>query len=188
MDNYNIVELLYAHKENGITETKNKYENLLRTISYNVLRNNEDVNECINDTYLKIWNIIPPGRPNCFKAFICKIIRQISIDKYRYNKSEKRSTNKTSSLDEINYEIVSKETVEDSYITKDLTSKINLFIESLDTESKLLFTRKYFLLESTKEISQQYNLKENYVNVKLFRIRKKLITYLKKEGYEVEKI
>lgn len=180
MEDEKIVELLYEHNEKGLIETKNKYETLLNSLSYKILRNHADSRECVNDTYLKIWKTIPPYKPTFFKSFICKIIRQISIDKYRYNHRKNRCA-----LSDLDYDIKDNK---DKISEKLLINTINDFIENLTTENQVLFIRKYFLFEETKELSKRFNMSETNINVKLFRIKNKLKKHLESEGYIIEKI
>ena len=187
LEDEKIVDLLYVHDELGLNETKNKYEKLLNSLSFGIVRNQDDSFECVNDTYLKIWNVIPPNKPQFFKAFICKIVRQISIDKYRYNHRQSRDTNNMVMLSDLEYEISDNSSVEDKVSEKQLESKINDFISNLDVESQVLFVRKYFLFEDTKSLSERFDINETNINVKLFRIKAKLKNYLEKEGYVIEK-
>ena len=184
MEDGQIVELLYIHDEKGLKETKNKYNSLLYNLAYGILMNKEDSEECTNDTYLKIWKVIPPNKPNFFKAFICKITRQISIDRYRYNHSKNRSNN--ISLNDLDYEIKSNENIEEKINENELVEKINIFLSNLDIESQVLFVRKYFFFESLDELENKFNISKNTINVKLFRIKKKLRRYLESEGYNIE--
>ena len=179
-----IVGLLYVHNENGLNETKKKYNNLLFNLAYGIVRNKEDSEECTNDTYLKVWKVIPPNRPNFFKAFICKVTRQISIDKYRYNHSKNRFENMA--LCDLDYEVSSRDDIEDKINEKELIEKINDFISNLDVESQVLFVRKYFFFEDVKNLSEKFDLSINYINVKLYRIKSKLKKFLEKEGYVIE--
>lgn len=183
MDDTLIVNKIYNREEIGLNELKNKYDNLLYSLSYRILNSNEDSLECVNDTYLKIWKSIPPYKPNYLRSFICKINRQISIDKYRKNKKNYNNCN----IDELDYEISSKDNIESNIITGEIISCINEYIKNLDIESKVIFVRKYFLLESSEDISKLLNISINSINVKSFRIRNKLIKHLKKEGFEIEK-
>ena len=182
-----IVDLLYVHNEDGLTETRNKYEALLNSLSFGIVRNEDDSFECVNDTYLKIWDVIPPNKPQFFKAFICKIVRQISIDKYRYNHRESRNSDNSVMLSDLDYEISDSSSVEEQVSERQLINKINDFIGDLDVESQVLFVRKYFLFEDTKSLSERYDISETNINVKLYRVKGKLKKYLEKEGYIVEK-
>ncbi len=188
MEDIDIVNLIYNRDESGLSATKDKYNSLLTTISYEILKNKEDANECVNDTYLKTWNSIPPAKPTYFKAFICKIVRQTSLDKYRFLHRKTRDIYNNTSLEDISYEISSKENTESIFNEKVLNESINNFLNSLDIESKTLFVRKYFFLESSSSLATRFEINENLINVKLYRLRKKLLAYLKKEGYSVEKI
>lgn len=188
MEDEKIVDLLYIHDENGLKEMSNKYELLLKKLSFNILTNNEDVEECISDTYIKVWNTIPPYKPSYLKSFLCKITRQLSIDKYRFNHREIRNENKNISINDLDYEIYSKSNIDNEINEMNLTNDINTFLNDIDLESRVLFVRKYFLFESSKMIASRFNMSENLINIKLFRIRKKLKSYLLKRGYKLEKI
>lgn len=187
MEDTEIVELLYVHNEDGLTETKNKYEGLLNSLSYGIVRNMEDSNECVNDTYLKVWETIPPYKPSFFKSFICKITRQLSIDKYRFNHRKNRNNSNSVYLSDLDYEISDKKTIEDEFDKNMLMDCINNFLDSLDTTSQILFIRKYFFFEDSKSLAIRYGMSETNINVKLFRIKNNLLKYLEREGYNVEK-
>lgn len=173
-----IVEKIYLRDESGLLNIKEKYDGLLYGLSYRILNNLEDAKECVNDTYIKTWDTIPPYKPSYLKSFLCKIDRQISIDKYRKNKNKN-----CLSIEELDYEIKSNSSIEKELLEKDLVKRINDFIENLNFESKTIFIRKYFLLESSENISKITGLSINSINVKVFRIRKKLLKYLENEGY-----
>jgi len=183
-----IIELLFKHDENGLKELTKKYDLLIKKIAYGILNNNSDTEECVNDTYLKVWSTIPPYKPDYLKPFLCKIIRQLSIDRYRFNHRGKRNKKQNISLNDLDYEISDNKNVDDEFNSKLLMEYINNFISDLDVVSQTLFIRKYFLFEETKTLSKRFNLSENYIDVKLFRIRKKLKKYLESEGYNLEKI
>ena len=187
MEDEKIVDLLYIHDESGLTETKNKYERLLDSLSFGILRSREDSMECVNDTYMKVWDTIPPYKPNYFKSFICKIVRQISIDKYRYNHRESRNDNNNVSLSDLDYELSDNRTVDDEVSKKLLIECINNFLDKLDVTSQVLFIRKYFLFEDSKSISDRYGMTETNINVKLYRTKNNLLKYLEREGYKIEK-
>jgi len=91
MDDLSIIELYFARDEQAIKETDNKYGKLCHSIAYNILNNNEDSEECVNDTYIGVWNAIPPTRPNNFMAFLCKITRNISLKRIETMARQKRS-------------------------------------------------------------------------------------------------
>lgn len=188
MEDEKIVELLYVHENNSLEEVANKYGSMIYNISNRILNDEQDAQECVNDTYMKIWNTIPPYKPNFLKSFICKIVRQISIDKYRGNKAQKRDGSYDVPLLDLDYEIIDNHSIENELESKALSDCINEYVKSLNIENQTLFIRRYFLAESIKELSKRFEMNENIVAVKLFRIRKDLIKYLKREEYEIEKI
>ena len=188
MEDEKIVELLYVHENNSLEEVANKYGTMLYNLSKGILKDEQDAEECVNDTYMKIWDTIPPYKPTFLKSFICKIVRQISIDKYRGNKAKKRDGSFDVPLLDLDYEIIDNHSVENELESTALNDCINEYIKDLNVENQALFIRRYFLSESVKELSKRFEINENLITVKLFRIRKDLIKYLKREGYEIEKI
>lgn len=188
MEDEEIVELLYVHEEGSLEKVSDKYGNMLYNLSNGILYNEQDAEECVNDTYMKVWDTIPPYKPTFFKSFICKLVRQISIDKYRENKAKKRGKNLNVPLLELDYEIIDNRLVENEIEAKAVNECINEYIKGLTVENQTLFVRRYFLSESVRELSKRFNINENLITVKLFRMRKGLIKYLEMEGYEIEKV
>ena len=184
MEDLDIVNLIYNRNDLGIEELRRKYNDLLYSLAFNVLNNNSDSDECVNDTYLKVWKTIPPYKPTYLKSFVCKIIRQISIDKYRSNN---RKRNKETSLNELDYDISSSYNLDSEFYKNELVNLINLFLEKLDIETQVLFIRRYFLNESVKSLSSRFNITETNISVKLSRVKNKLKKYLELEGYKIEK-
>lgn len=184
MEDKDIVNLIYNRKQEGINELKSKYNSELIKISYSILNNSADSEECVNETYFKVWKTIPPYKPTYLKSFVSKITRQISIDKYRGNH---RRNLKESSLNELDYEISSNYSVEDEFYTGELIKEINIFLENLNVLEQVLFIRRYFLNENIKSLSHRFNIKENVVSVRLLRTKKKLKSYLERKGYKIEK-
>ena len=101
MDDLRIIELYFDRNEQAITETDTKYGKLCHSIAYNILNNHEDSKECVNDTYVGVWNAIPPTRPNNFMSFVCKVARNLSLKRLEFMKREKRSAEVILSLDEL---------------------------------------------------------------------------------------
>lgn len=186
MEDNIIVDLIYSRNEKGIKETSIKYGKLIFSIAKGVLFNTEESEECENDTYMKIWDTIPPYRPEFYRAFVCKITRRLSLDRYRYSHRAKRSEDSTVALDELDYEIEGKDFLGEHEAETVLKRDINSFLESLDIKSRTLFIRRYFLFESISDISEKLGISENSVSVKLFRVRKDLKKHLIKRGYRIE--
>lgn len=184
MEDSEIVNLIYNRSEIGIEELRNKYNQLLLTLAVAILKNNSDSEESVADTYLKVWKTIPPYKPNFLKAFVCKLTRQISIDKYRANH---RKNSQESSLNDLDYEIVSNYSIDDEFYTSELVKEINTFLEHQDVENQVLFIRRYFLNEPIKLLSKRFKINENTISIKLLRMKKKLKLYLERSGYSIEK-
>ncbi len=184
MEDLDIVNLIYNRNDLGLDELRKKYNELLYSLAFSILNNNSDSDECVNDTYLKVWKTIPPYKPTYLKSFVCKITRQISIDRYRINN---RILKKEMSLNELDYDISSSYSLDDEFYKNELVNFINLFLENLDIETQILFIRRYFLNESVKSLSKRFDITETNISVKLSRVRNKLKKYLELEGYKIEK-
>ena len=184
MEDDSIIELFFQRSEEAIPCLAEKYEKLLCHVSSNILNNAEDVKECVNDTYLGVWNTIPPQRPNPFTAFLCKIIRNISLKKYRNLTAKKRNRNLELSIEEF-AECIPSSSVEEIWSARELGNLINAFLGKLKEQERTLFMRRYWFSDSIQEIAELTGLKENNVSVKLLRIRKDLKRYLQKEGFRV---
>ena len=182
MNDTEIVSLFWNRSEQAITELARKYERLIFYISNNILNNHEDATECVNDTYLGVWNTIPPQKPSVLQAFVCRIARNVSLKKYRYNTSQKRDSRFDISMEELN-DVFFSDSIEDIVSAKELGKIINVFLAGLDTESRKMFVQRYWYCTSVKEIATHFQITQNHVSVKLSRIRNQLKEYLKKEGY-----
>ena len=184
MDDQRIIELFFARSELAIQSLAAKYEKLLHKISFQILHNDEDVAECINDTYLGVWNAIPPTRPNPLSAFVCKITRNLSLNKYRSNTAAKRDDSMDVSLEELAPSIPTP-SAEEEWNAKELGKQINRFLHTLEQENRVLFIRRYWFADSVKDIARDMRISENLASVRLKRIRKQLKNFLEKEGYVV---
>ncbi len=184
MDDQKIIELFFARSETAIQALAAKYEKLLYKISYQILQNKEDADECVNDTYLGVWNAIPPARPNPLTAFVCKITRNLSLNKYRSNTAAKRDGSMDVSLEELEA-VIPTPSAEEEWSAKELGRNINRFLYTLTTENRVLFVRRYWFADSVGEIAGDLHISENLASVRLKRIRKQLKSFLAEEGYKV---
>lgn len=184
MDDSNIIGLYQARCESAIAETAAKYEIYCRSIAFNILANEEDTEECVNDAFLAAWNSIPPYCPNNLKTYLGKLTRNISIDRWRRNHRHKNGGGEIIlALDELGECVAglqnTEQAVEDSEFFK---AYIN-FLTSLPLETRCVFLRRYWYVDSVSDIARRYGYTEGKVKSILHRARKKLKTYLKKEGY-----
>ncbi len=183
MEDDKIIALYWARKEEAISETDRKYGSYCRSISFRILNDKEDSEECVSDTWLHTWNAIPPGKPEFLAGFLGKIVRNLSISKYRAGHAQKRGSGETQALlDELEECIPSGKSVEDEIEGRETAAAINRFLETLDAESRKIFVRRYFWAEPVKELAGNLNISEGKVKSQLFRMRAKLKMHLEKEG------
>lgn len=173
--------------ENAIKETDKKYRNYCYSISYNILGNKEDAEECLNDTYFSVWDTIPPHSPVIFSAYVAKITRFISLKKLREKNTSKRGGgNVFVAFDELSECIADKKLIETELETKELGKIVNQFVEQLSALEQKIFICRYWYFDSIISISHQFGFSESKVKSILHRIRKKLKTKLEKEGISIE--
>lgn len=184
MNDAQIIRLYWDRNETAITETKNKYGSYCFSIAYNILSDREDSEECLNDTWLKTWNNIPPKRPSHLRLFLARIIRNTAFDKFRSNTAIKRKNSEVSIiLEELNDCIPASDNIEDYITAKDLQDTMNRFLRSLPRRDCDIFLRRYFYGDSVKHIALEYNMTESNISTLLFRIRKKLKAHLEGDDY-----
>ncbi len=181
MDDRAIIELYNQRDENAISETQKKYGRYCHAIAYNILHSDEDSEECVNDTYLKVWNAIPPSMPQRFCAFIGRITRNLALDRYAQNRAQKRDGGVELALDEL-AECISPEMTGDVSDDMALKNAINGFLASLPRRTRIIFMRRYFYLLPIKEIAVGLSMSESNVKVTLMRTREKFREYLENEG------
>ena len=184
MDDERIVALYWSRCEAAITETASKYGSYLNNISYNILVNREDAQECVNDTYMDAWNTMPPNRPSVLSTFLGKITRRISIDRWRIKNAKKRGGDEiTLALDELEECVGSSHDVELEVQRKELAATMHSFLDRLPQTERRIFLLRYWYLEPIRSIANQYGFSQSKVASMLHRIRGKLRKYLEKEGY-----
>lgn len=183
MDDNKIIELYFARDEQAISETKDKYGKYCLKIAFNILGNHEDAEECENDTYLGIWNAIPPTRPQIFSAFIGRITRNISLKKLRAKTTDKKQSSEALlSLDELGECIPDQHGFADGIAEKELADIISSFLYSLNTTERQVFVCRYWYCDSIADICNQFGFGQSKVKMMLLRTREKLSIYLKERG------
>lgn len=182
MDDCMIVDLFWQRSEQALAETALKYNSFCYRIAYNILRNNEDSEECVNDTYMKAWNAIPPTRPSKLQAFLGRITRNIALDRYDYNNAGKRSGEIDGILSELSECISTGEDVESAYEEKYIASLISQWLRTLDPVRRNVFVRRYWYSDSIADIAKRFDMGEGKARSMLFRMREKLRIYLRQEG------
>ena len=184
MEDIAIVDLYWQRNEDAIQQTQKKYDGYLRKISYNVLANVEDCEECVNDTYLAAWNSMPTNRPEILCTYLGKIVRQIAIDVFRKKHALKRfSSEYAVSLDELSEIIPNQTTPEEMFDGKVLAESINRFLRRLTEEERNLFIGRYYYFDPLKKVAKYCGMGEGKAKSMLYRTRQKLKEYLVKEGF-----
>ena len=184
MDDASIMELFRKRDEKAISEMKQKYDKLCFYVAGNILSQREDVEECVNSAYYEIWKNIPPESPNDLKTYLCCIVRNLAIKRLQYNTAEKRNPGFTVTIDEI-AECVPADNGNELGDEK-LADAISCFLRTQDEKHRKVFIRRYWYGDPLSKIAEYYGMKEKTVATYLFRTRKKLKTFLQKEGYDYE--
>jgi RNA polymerase sigma-70 factor (ECF subfamily) len=183
LDDTQIVELYLSRSENAIAETEKQYGSYCSAIAMNILKNRQDSEECVNDAFLKVWQSIPPARPTKFSAFLGKIVRNLSLDKYEAKNAAKRGGNEVPILlSELEGCIPSENKVENQVEDNELIRMIEEFLSTLRKEDKIFFIRRYWYSNTVPEIVKKFNVSEGKITMSLHRTRKKLKNYLEKRG------
>ena len=181
MEDRAIIELYWKRDETAIRETDAAYGDRLQDLSRHILDSREDARECVNDTYLKTWETIPPQRPNFFFAFLSKMCRYISFGRLDWNNAAKRRADLVALTEELERCIPDRR-VQDRMEARDLGSVLSAFISTLPKDSRLIFLRRYWHLDTTEEIARKYGFSVSKVKTQLHRTRAKLHAYLEQEG------
>ena len=183
MEDKQIIELYWNRLENAIEETSRKYGRYCHYIANNILRNKEDSEECVNDSYFKLWNVIPPHKPQSLRAFLGKITRNQALHLWEKNQAKKRKADSVSIvLEELSDCIPGSDNVEQITEHMVLVDALNHFLEELTPEHRNIFMTRYWYFASIKEIASKYDLSESKVKMTLSRLRQKLKEILEKEG------
>ena len=186
MEDSVIIDLYWAREERALSETDTKYGGYCRSIAHNILRNREDTEECVSDTWLHAWNAMPPQRPSILSSFLGRITRNLSFDRCRRQNAEKRGSGALPlALDELSECVPAGGSVEQTMDERELGQAIDRFLRTIPEKQCSLFLRRYWYAESISQIAERYSLKENTVKSILFRTREQLRKFLQKEGVAV---
>lgn len=186
MTDTEIIGLYNARSETAIAESNAKYGAYCFAVADNILNDREDSNECVNDTWLYTWNVIPPKRPDRLKLFFAKITRNLSIDRLRKMSAKKRGEGELAlALEELEECVPDKSRVEEAVDERRLSAVIDEFLRTVPTRDRQFFLRRYFYTEAVSKIAARFKVSENVVSVSLHRTRAKLKVHLEKEGFDL---
>lgn len=183
MEDHEIINLYYDRAQQAITETSGKYNAYCMHIARAILGDEEDAKECVNDTWLKAWNTIPPQKPKHLAAYLGRITRNASIDRMRTRTRKQRGGRETELvLEELQDCIAHSINVEREIEGRELTAAINAFLGTLSAFDRNVFVCRYWYLDPVRDIAKATHASESRIKSILFRLRKKLRVYLEEEG------
>ena len=181
-----IIELYWQRDQQAIQETAGKYGIFLHSIAWNILRSHGDAEECVNDTYLRTWNAIPPARPSAFRTWLGRIVRNLSLDRWKQGRTQKRGGGEMELLlGELDGCVPSPRCTESHLEDQEVASLISAFLRRLPWEARVIFLRRYWFGDDLAAIAARLGCGQGKVKSSLFRTRNALRTYLEQEGVSV---
>lgn len=186
MQDRDILDLYFARDERAIAESSQKYGTYCLGIAKNILQNMQDAEECVNDTWLRTWNSIPPAKPTLLKTYLGKITRNLALDKYKTSHREKRGCGEVAvAFDEISEITASDYRADDAWREQAFVELLNQFLYSLPERQRNIFVRRYFYTDSVPDIARRFGTSQPNVLKILSRTRQRLKEYLDKEWINV---
>jgi RNA polymerase sigma-70 factor (ECF subfamily) len=186
MSEQELLEMYEARNQAAIQETEERYGAYCHTIAYRILRDEGEAAECLNDTWFAAWQAIPPAKPKNLGAYLTKITRNLSLNRYRSNHQQKRQADRMSvCIDELAECIPSLTTPERAYEQSYLGQLLTQFLRELPKEERIMFVRRYFFMDSVAEVAEHMGCGESKVKTAMFRTRKKLQKLLTEEGIQL---
>lgn len=176
-----IIALLFARDEQALRELELKYGPLCRHLAGNILSNHQDVEECVNDAYLGVWNSIPPQRPQYLPGYLCRIVRNLALKICSRQSARKRGGNYQLALSEIAADLPASDNVESELAATELARELENFLTTLSRENRVIFLRRYWFGDSYQYIADTVGLSEKNISVRLTRIRRRLQQYLRQK-------
>ena len=186
MTDEQIIALYFARDERAISETANAHGAYCFGLAMPILKSHMDSEECVNDTWLRAWNTIPPNRPDILRTYLAHIIRNLALSRYRRDHAEKRSHAPDSPLHELAECLPDPDSSPaEAASMAELRQTLNAFVAGLEEMDRKLFVGRYFHSYTPRQLSDAYGMKENALNQRLFRIRERLRKHLEERGYRV---
>lgn len=182
MEDQKIIALLWQRVERGLEMVEKAFGKRLYAIAMNILDCHSDAEESVSDTYLAVWNTIPPQKPDPLAGYVYKTGRNLALNRLKYNMAEKRNSRYDLSIDELE-NCIPAPALEETVEARELGAAINRFLHTLNPDSRALFLRRYWFGDSVQEIAKDLSMSPNAASVRLGRIRTQLRDFLMKEGY-----
>lgn len=181
MEDSAIIDLYWSRDQRAIEETAGKYGPFLHSLAWNILRSQGDAEECVNDTYLRAWNAMPPARPAALRAWLGRIARNLSLDRWKEGRTQKRGGGSVL-LGELEDCVPAPHGVEQQLEDQEVASLISTFLRRLPAESRIVFLRRYWYGQELADIAAERGCGVGKIKSSLFRTRKALRAYLEQEG------
>ena len=185
MDDHEIIGLFHARSERAIDATSEKYGKLCLQIALGIVATEADAAECVNDAYLALWNNIPPEKPASLRAYVTRLVRNISYDRRDRQIADRRDSRLDVSLQELIGMLPESRGPEEALDSALIRDALNQFLRSLHKKDQFLFLRRYYYLNTCREIAGMTGMNESTVSTKLGRLRQKLKAILIKEGIDL---
>lgn len=183
MQDTQIIDLYWSRDEQAITESQRSYGKYCHSIAFRILYDHEDADECVNDTWLRAWNAMPPKRPGRLALFLGTITRNLSLDRWKGKHAMKRGNGSVLlALEELAECVPDRHSTEEAVEAAELERLLNEFLHTLPERECNVFLRRYWYVEEYSDIARRYGMKLNTVKTSLFRTRARLKEYLEKEG------
>ena len=186
IDDREILDLFFRRDRAAVSAVRSRYGALCRNVAGQILNDTRDVEECENDAYLRLWTTIPPEYPESLSAYLCRITRNLALDRYRYNNAAQRSSALTAAFEELEPMLsAAYGQVEAEMDAAELRELLNTFLRSCTAEARAFFLRRYWYGESIREIAEGCNVSQAKVKASLFRTRERLKEELTRKGIDV---
>ncbi len=181
-----IIDLYFAREERAIAETDKKYSGYLHTVAYNILTNEQDVEECLQDTYLRTWNTVPPERPSVFHAFLAKITRNLSLNRYDMRKRKGRVPREAvCPMDEVQDFLPDPNGPDDDVLAHTVRRVVAKFLQDTTDRRMYIFVSRFFYSFTVSQIAKRLGCSTSTVNKELAEIKRELRDRFAKEGIGV---
>ena len=186
MEDRGIIRLFFERNEAALNEVSRKYGSNCRAIARNILKNYEEAEECVNDTYMRAWESIPPNDPPVLGAFLAKITKNLALSRIAFHNADKRGgVNGTLSFDELDEFVSGEYSVEAETERRELVAAINGFLKKLPAKQRKIFVGRYWGYYKLSELAKRFGMSEGGVSLSIERTRRKLKKHLEKGGFDV---
>ena len=182
MEDAQIVSLYWARSEDAIRETDAKYGAFCRAVALGLLSVREDAEECVNDAYHAAWTSMPEEKPDKLRAWLGRVVRNLSVDRWRSSRAQKRYDGMELLLSELEDCVPARETVEETVEAAELGHVISAWLAALPEDDAALFVRRYWNGDALTALAKERGVAAAKLAQKMYRLRLSLKTTLEKEG------